>query len=87
MRVTLLTAKMVIIAQCYVSIDLFKVARHGRWCPPYHGRNVGEGGTIPRAPDDCGERCQVPTMSQALSSTQCICFRKTSSSNMGAPNL
>jgi len=30
MRVTLLTAKMVIIAQCYVSIDLFKVARHGR---------------------------------------------------------
>jgi len=32
-------------------------------------------------------RQKVPTMSQALSSIQYICFRKTSGSNMGAPNL
>ena len=29
----------------------------------------------------------VPTMSQLLSSIQYICFRRTSGSNMGAPNL
>jgi len=33
------------------------------------------------------EAQKVPTVSQALSSIQCICFRKTSGSNMGAPNL
>jgi len=32
-------------------------------------------------------RHKVPTMSQILSSVQYICFRKTSGSNMGPPNL
>jgi len=39
------------------------------------------------APNDCGERRKVPTISQVLSSIQYICFRKTSNSNMGVPNL
>jgi len=39
------------------------------------------------APNHCGGRLKVPTMSQVLSSIQYICFRKTSGSNMGAPNL
>ena len=30
---------------------------------------------------------KIPTMSQVLSSIQYICFRETSGSNMGAPNL
>jgi len=47
----------------------------------------GQGGAIPRAPNHCGRRRKVPTMSQVLSSMQYICFRKTSGSNMGAPNL
>jgi len=34
-----------------------------------------------------GVRQKVPTMSQALSLIQCICFRKTSGSNMGVPNV
>ena len=62
------------------------------------GRN--EVGTIPGAPDhyrgaeslwvapdDCGGGRKVPTMSQILSSIEYICFRKTSGSNMWAPNL
>jgi len=57
------------------------------------GRNEGERGAIPRAtsrhgaPNHCGRRRKIPTMSQVLSSLQCICFRKTTVSNMGAPNL
>jgi len=60
----------------------------------------GQGGAIPRAPshyggakslrgapNGCGRRRKVPTMPQVLSSMQYICFRKTSVSNMGAPNL
>ena len=65
---------------------------------PYNqGRNEGgKGGHISpgaeslrrrlittRAPNDCGERRKVPTMSQVLSSIQYICFLKTSNSNMG----
>jgi len=43
-------------------------------------------GTIPWAPNDCGRRRKVLTMSQLL---QCmyISFRKTSVSNKGAPNF
>jgi len=37
------------------------------------------------APYHCGGRRKVPTVSQVLSSIQCICFQKTSVSNMGAP--
>ena len=52
------------------------------------GRNEGDQrGAIPRAPNRCGGRKKVPTMSQVLSSIQYICFRKTSGANMGAPNL
>jgi len=64
------------------------------------GRKDGEeGGTIPRAPDHyggaeslrgtpnvCWGRRKVPTISQLFASFQYICFRKTSGSNMGAPN-
>jgi len=39
------------------------------------------------APNACEGRWKVPTVSQVFSSIQLICFRKTSSSNMGAPNL
>jgi len=39
------------------------------------------------APNHCGSRRKVLTMSQVLPSIQYICFRKTSVSNMGAPNL
>jgi len=48
---------------------------------------TGKRGTIPWAPNDREERRKVLTMSQALSSIQYICYRKTSVSNMGAPNL
>jgi len=58
-----------------------------------------KGGAIPRAPNHSGggeilrgrrmivEAQKAPTVPQALSSIQYICFRKTSGSNMGAPNL
>ena len=39
------------------------------------------------APDDCRGRRKLPTVSQIFSSVECICFQKTSGSNMGAPNL
>jgi len=39
------------------------------------------------APKHCGGRRKVPKLSQLLSSTQYICFRKTSGSNIGAPDL
>ena len=42
---------------------------------------------IIEAPNDCGGRRTVPTTSQVLSSIEYICFRNTSGSNMGAPNL
>jgi len=38
-------------------------------------------------PNDCGGRRKVPTISQVRSSLQYISFRKTSGSNMEAPNL
>jgi len=62
--------------------------------------NGSKGGIIPRAPyhcrgakslhrvsNDCGGCRKVPTMSHINSSVQYICFRKTSGSIMGAPNL
>jgi len=53
-----------------------------------NGRNEGgQGRAIPRVPNDCGGHRKVPTMSHVLSSIQYICFRKTSGSNMGTPNL
>jgi len=54
---------------------------------PQLRRGVTKGGTIPRAPNHCGEQHNIPTMSQILSSTQYICFGNVSGSNMGAPNL
>jgi len=50
----------------------------------YQGGN--EGDTTLREPIHCGGRRKVPTMLHKLYSTQYICFRKTSSSNMRAPN-
>jgi len=57
-------------------------------------------GTIPRAPEHYGgaeslreapnvswRRRKIPIISQVHSSIQSIFFRKTSGSNMGAPNL
>jgi len=51
-------------------------------------RNVTKGGRghNSRAPNHCGGQ-KFTTMSQALFSKQYICYRKTSGSNMGAPNL
>jgi len=65
------------------------------------GRNEGgKPGAIPRAsshrggakslrgaPNGFGRRQKVPSISQVLSSIQNIRFRKTSVSNMGAPEL
>jgi len=65
------------------------------------GRNEGEQGgrnspgaeslwgtkSLRGEPNGCGGRKKIPTMSQALYSIQYICFRKTSVSNMGVPNL
>jgi len=56
------------------------------------GSEGGKGRTILRrrytlgARNHCVGRRKGPTMSQVLSSVEYICFRKTSSSNMGAPN-
>jgi len=47
----------------------------------------GHGCTIPRAPNRWGGRQKAPTMSQLLSSIECIYFQKPSCSSMGAPNL
>jgi len=44
--------------------------------PEFLGRRITAGG-----------RRKVPTVSQVLSLIQQICFRKSSGSNMGAPNL
>ena len=41
----------------------------------------------PEAPNHCRVRRNVPTMSQVVSSAQCICFQKTSGSNTAAPKL
>jgi len=38
-------------------------------------------------PNDCRVPRKVLTMSQILSSVQCICFQKISGSKTGAPNL
>jgi len=52
-------------------------------------RGVTRGHTISQAPNHygapnhCGGRRKIPTMSQILSSIQHICFQKTSGSNMG----
>jgi len=54
---------------------------------------LGQGGFNSPAPSHYGgaqrlrRRGKVPTMSQVLSSIQNVCFRKTSVSNMEAPNL
>ena len=54
---------------------------------PTQGRNEGKGRNNSRTPNHWRRRRKVPTMSQALSSIQCICFRKISGSNIGASNL
>jgi len=54
----------------------------------YHQRRNerGKGAQFPGCRITAGDQ-NVTTMSQALSLTQYICFRKASGSNMGAPNL
>jgi len=81
-------------AQCfsYQAYLLFQVSwkKRSRCIGGVMSRGVtrwGQGGTYPRAPNHCGGRCKVPAMSQVVSSIQCICFRKTSGSSMGAPNF
>ena len=59
-------------------------------CSASQGCNEGgkeKEDTIPRASNHCEGRREVPTTLQVLSSIQYICFRKTSGSNMRAPNL
>ena len=51
------------------------------------GVTTGNRGTIPRAPNHCGGRRKLPTMSQVLPSIQRICFWKTSGSTMGGIKL
>jgi len=65
-----------------------------KWFMACQGRNEGgKGSTILRAPNHYGGAesllgpRKVLTMSQVLPSIRQICFRKTSVSNMGAPNL
>ena len=56
-------------------------------------QGLSEGVTNPRGPNHYGGTDSlrgapnVPTMPQALSSIQYICFRKISGLNMGTPNL
>ena len=51
-------------------------------------RNEGrQGGNNSPGAKSLWERRKVPTLSQVLSSMQYICFRKTSGSNTGVPNL
>jgi len=52
----------------------------------HYERGGSRGGTIPRAPNHWGAP-KNPIMSQILSWKQHICFRKTSVSNMGTPNV
>jgi len=59
------------------------------------GRGVtkGQGSAITRAPHHSGGteilwgRQKIPTISHVSSAIQYICFRKTSGSKMGSPNL
>ena len=54
---------------------------------PRASNHYGGAESLRGAPNDCERRRKVPTISQILSSIQYICFRKTSGSNMGVPNL
>jgi len=56
------------------------------WCLPRGVTRGARGAQFPGRRVNMGRR-KLPTMSQVLPSTQYICFRKTSGSNMGAPNL
>jgi len=62
----------------------FHQGRNDEWArgTQFTGRWITMG-----APNDCGGSRKVPTMSQVLSSIECICFRKTSGSNKGVPDL
>jgi len=50
-------------------------------------RGVARGKQFPGRRITAGGRRKVPTMSQVFSSIHRICFRKTSGSNTGAPNV
>jgi len=78
----------------HVHKTLFPLYTTTKMPPAMQGRNEGAMGhkfpgakSLWGAPNHCGWRHKVPTMSQIPSSIQYICFRKISGSNMGAPNL
>ena len=76
---------MLLTMQCKCTITKMTPAMQGRneWgLGGHHSPGITMG-----ALNHCGGRHKVPTMSQILSSMQYICFRKTSCSNMVAPNL
>ena len=81
----LLNLSMLLTIQCKCTITKMTPAMQGRneWgLGGHHSPGITMG-----ALNHCGGRHKVPTMSQILSSMQYICFRKTSGSNMVAPNL
>jgi len=71
---------------------LIYVNESGENLSSVQGQGVAKG-TIPQAPNHYGgaeslrRAPKVPTTSHVLSSTQYICFRKTSFVNMGTTNL
>jgi len=72
----------------------YMVASFRTWLSAHPGRiEGGMGGTIPRTPNHywgaewLRGTPKSPNNVQVLSSIQWICFRKTSGSNIGAPNL
>ena len=75
----------------FVSLFLIRLCTTFRFCSA-QGRNEGGGGKGAQSlrveslwgpTNDYGQRRIVPTMSQVISSIQCICFRKTSGSTWG----
>jgi len=91
------------ICRTIMAVEEVSLCRSGRTSTTVicvNSRGVTKGGTIPRAPNNyggaeslrgsqnyCGGGRKAPTMSQVLSSVQCICFRKTSGSTVGGAKL
>jgi len=69
--------------KCYVNTFLGLVGGASPASPPV----FAPGQSTAREPNGYRRRRKIPKMSQILSSMQYIFFRKTSASNIGAPNL
>jgi len=94
--------KMIILKRALLFVFAIFFLRENRVCSNYElfhyveSRDVtrrGKKGTIPWAPNhvgslnDCIGSRKLPTISQVLSSITYNCFRKSSGSNIWAPNL